>query len=214
MDAITPMLLSQYKNPTVQQWELRKNLITMVTPNPLYTSFGKNEQELRSALNKVAAELRKPGNLFLLINKLNDFNATDLISVLTELEPEELERFIDLPTEHMKEILIRKKKQIDFVTFKLSRLQKEILVKALEKTPQKDGSIRWEPAEWFSDGNPQSDKERASLSRCLARLQKRGLIIRQRISCSDSTRTHSIKLTELGRRAGRRLQNQNKRLTS
>lgn len=112
----------------------------------------------------------------------------------------------------------------------LSQLQQDILCYLWQATqaaadPETVAAwgVRWEPRQWFGDNAPQ----RSSLSRCIRRLEARGLVVRQaqdRIPQRDSGedsfvalryrgylpvftagRTTHLQLTERGRSVAERL---------
>jgi predicted transcriptional regulator len=93
-------------------------------------------------------------------------------------------------------------------SLKLSKMQKQILAKLLEKIRvTKSPDVEWSPGDWFEALDP---SKQAIYSRALQRLESRGLVVRQSINANslDKTRiqikrgsnrkTTHVRLTDLG----------------
>lgn len=101
------------------------------------------------------------------------------------------------------ETLLGHTQAIKEATHKLSKLQKDILGKALAHRDVETGLTRWCPEEWFGKSVPEElESKRVAWSRAIQRLETRQLLTRQ---ITDRSVTH-IRLTGLGLVAAKRLQ--------
>lgn len=107
----------------------------------------------------------------------------------------------DLDAEEI-ETLLGHTQAIKEATHKLSKLQKDILGKALAHRDIETGLTRWCPEEWFGEPVPEElESKRVAWSRAIQRLETRQLLTRQ---MTERSVTH-IKLTGLGLVAAKRL---------
>ena len=101
------------------------------------------------------------------------------------------------------ETLLGHTQAIKEATHKLSKLQKDILGKALAHRDTETGLTRWYPEEWFGEPVAEDlESKRVAWSRAIQRLETRRLLTRQ---ITDRSVTH-IKLTGLGIVVAKRLQ--------
>lgn len=101
------------------------------------------------------------------------------------------------------ETLLGHTQAIKEATHKLSKLQKDILGKALAHRDDATGLTRWCPDDWFGKSVPEElESKRVAWSRAIQRLETRQLLTRQ---ITDRSVTH-IRLTGLGLVVAKRLQ--------